>query len=55
MRIARQGRSREEALNQRHLFNVAPRAAMGCDRLVSDLGDRCGTGFPCPERRSQAQ
>jgi hypothetical protein len=25
-------------------------AAMGCDRMVGEDGDRCGTRFPCLER-----
>jgi hypothetical protein len=25
-------------------------AAMGCERMVSGDGDRCGTRFPCLER-----
>jgi hypothetical protein len=30
-------------------------AAMGCDRLMSDEGDRCQTRFPCLEQSADQQ
>ena len=52
----RQGKFDRASLVKKHGANITfgrlrRMASIGCDRLVSEDGDRCGTLFPCLEQK----